>query len=54
MQLNPFSPSVVHLQITNLWAKSKPVEEFVLGQRLGRIAAEIMGVKDLSYQSIVV
>ncbi|KAL3148398.1 hypothetical protein ABBQ38_013855 [Trebouxia sp. C0009 RCD-2024] len=32
-------------QITNLWAKSKPVEEFVLGQKLGRIAAEIMGVE---------
>ena len=33
------------LQITNLWAKSKPVEEFVLGQKLGRIAAELMEVR---------
>jgi len=28
----------------NLWAESKPVEEFVLGQKLGRIASELMGV----------
>ena len=36
---------LVHLQITNLWANSKPVKEFVLGQKLGRIAAELMGVR---------
>lgn len=45
LQRNLFLHSVLHLQITNLWAKSKPVEEFVLGQKLGRIAAEIMGVR---------
>ena len=45
LQCNPCSHSALHLQITNLWAKSKPVEEFVLGQKLGRIAAEIMGVR---------
>lgn len=33
------------LQITNLWTKSKPVEEFVLGQKLGRIASQLMGVR---------
>lgn len=39
------SCQLLHLQITNLWANSKPVEEFVLGQKLGRIAAELMGVR---------
>ena len=30
------------LQIMNLWTKSDLVKEFVLGQRLGRIAAELL------------
>lgn len=33
------------LQISNLWEHSELVKEFVLGQRLGRIAAELMEVK---------
>ncbi len=33
------------LQVTNLWAVSEIVKEFVLGKRLGRIAAELMGTK---------
>ena len=45
LALQPFSHSFWHLQITNLWANSKPVEEFVLGQKLGRIAAQLMGVR---------
>ena len=28
----------------NIWVESKPVKEFVLGQKLGRIASELMGV----------
>lgn len=32
------------LQITNLWAVNKQVEEFVLGHKLGQIASELMGV----------
>ena len=32
------------LQIMNLWTKSEVVKEFVLGKRLGRIAAELMEV----------
>jgi ectoine hydroxylase-related dioxygenase (phytanoyl-CoA dioxygenase family) len=32
------------LQIMNLWRQSEVVEEFVMGRRLGRIAAELMGV----------
>jgi hypothetical protein len=33
------------LQIVNLWTKSAVVKEFVLGQRLGRLAAELMGCR---------
>jgi ectoine hydroxylase-related dioxygenase (phytanoyl-CoA dioxygenase family) len=33
------------VQVTNLWRKSEGVRSFVLGQRLGRIAAELMGTK---------
>lgn len=32
------------LQVTNLWRHSERVKEFVLGRRLGRIAAELLGV----------
>ncbi|NIP82818.1 MAG: phytanoyl-CoA dioxygenase, partial [Gemmatimonadetes bacterium] len=32
------------LQVTNLWRRSEPVKELVLGERLGRIAAELMRV----------
>jgi len=32
------------LQVMNLWTKSEGVSEFVFGKRLGRIAAELMGV----------
>lgn len=32
------------LQIMNLWTESPNVREFVFGKRLGRIAAELMGV----------
>ena len=32
------------LQIMNLWRQSEKAEEFVMGQRLARIAAELMGV----------
>jgi hypothetical protein len=32
------------LQVTNLWRKSEAVRTFVMGRRLGRIAAELMGV----------
>ena len=32
------------LQVMNLWESSALVREFVLGKRLGRIAAEILGV----------
>jgi ectoine hydroxylase-related dioxygenase (phytanoyl-CoA dioxygenase family) len=32
------------LQIMNLWLKSDIVKEFVMSKRLGRIAAELMGV----------
>ncbi len=32
------------LQIMNLWTESPQVKEFVFGKRLGRIAAELMGV----------
>jgi ectoine hydroxylase-related dioxygenase (phytanoyl-CoA dioxygenase family) len=32
------------LQIMNLWTQSPEVREFVFGKRLGRIAAELMGV----------
>ena len=33
------------LQIMNLWTKSSVVREFAFAKRLGRIAAELMGVK---------
>lgn len=33
------------LQVTNLWRRSPQVREFVLGRRLGRIAAELLGVR---------
>jgi ectoine hydroxylase-related dioxygenase (phytanoyl-CoA dioxygenase family) len=33
------------LQVINLWTHSAIVKEFVMGQRLGRIAAELMGVR---------
>jgi ectoine hydroxylase-related dioxygenase (phytanoyl-CoA dioxygenase family) len=32
------------LQVMNLWESSRLVEEFVLGRRLGRIAAELLAV----------
>lgn len=32
------------LQIMNIWTKSEIVKEFVMGRRLARIAAELMGV----------
>jgi len=32
------------LQVMNLWTKSEGVKEFVFGKRLGRVAAELMGV----------
>lgn len=32
------------LQIMNLWTESNQVKEFVFGKRLGRVAAELMGV----------
>jgi ectoine hydroxylase-related dioxygenase (phytanoyl-CoA dioxygenase family) len=32
------------LQVPNLWTQSEIVKEFVFGKRLGRIAAELMGV----------
>lgn len=32
------------LQVMNLWERSALVREFVLGKRLGRIAAELLGV----------
>ncbi|NIR52169.1 phytanoyl-CoA dioxygenase family protein [candidate division KSB1 bacterium] len=33
------------IQITNLWQKSELIKEFVMGERLASIAAELMGVK---------
>lgn len=36
--------SKAFLQISNIWQHSEVVKEFVLGQRLGRIAAELMEV----------
>ncbi len=33
------------LQITNLWTRSALVREFVFGQRLARLAAELMGCR---------
>ena len=33
------------LQVMNLWRSSELVREFVLGRRLGRIAAELLGVR---------
>lgn len=33
------------LQVGNLWTQSAIVKEFVMGRRLGRIAAELMGVR---------
>ena len=33
------------LQVMNLWERSPRVQEFVMGQRLGRIAAELLGVR---------
>lgn len=33
------------IQITNLWEKDEAVREFVFGQRLARIAAELMGTR---------
>jgi ectoine hydroxylase-related dioxygenase (phytanoyl-CoA dioxygenase family) len=35
------------LQVTNLWTKSPLVREFVMGRRLGRIAAQLMGCRDV-------
>lgn len=32
------------LQIMNIWTKSELVKEFVMGKRIGRLAAELMGV----------
>lgn len=32
------------LQVTNLWRQNERVREFVLGRRLGRIAARLLGV----------
>jgi ectoine hydroxylase-related dioxygenase (phytanoyl-CoA dioxygenase family) len=32
------------LQVTNIWTKSAIVKEFIMGKRLARIAAELMGV----------
>src|SRR5437667_12843477 len=31
------------LQVTNLWTKSVLVKEFVMGKRVARIAADVMG-----------
>ena len=28
----------------NIWVESKPVKEFVFGQKLGRITSDLMGV----------
>lgn len=36
--------SKAFLQITNIWEQSAKVKEFVFSKRLGRIAAELMGV----------
>ncbi|HEX4125830.1 MAG TPA: phytanoyl-CoA dioxygenase family protein, partial [Tepidisphaeraceae bacterium] len=33
------------LQIMNIWTHSEVVKEFVFGKKLGRLAAELMGVK---------
>jgi ectoine hydroxylase-related dioxygenase (phytanoyl-CoA dioxygenase family) len=33
------------LQITNLWTRSEIVKEFVMGKRLGRLAAELLGCR---------
>jgi ectoine hydroxylase-related dioxygenase (phytanoyl-CoA dioxygenase family) len=33
------------LQVMNLWERSPRVQQFVMGQRLGRIAAELLGVR---------
>jgi len=33
------------LQVMNLWRASSRVREFVMGQRLGRIAAELLQVQ---------
>ncbi|MBV8707803.1 MAG: hypothetical protein JO028_11490, partial [Acidobacteriaceae bacterium] len=33
------------LQIMNLWTKSEEVKQFVMGKRLARIAAELMGCR---------
>lgn len=33
------------LQVMNLWERSPRVRQFVMGQRLGRIAAELLGVR---------
>ncbi len=32
------------LQVTNLWRRNERVKEFVLGRRLGRLAAQLLGV----------
>ncbi len=33
------------IQATNVWQKSEGIREFILAERFGRIAAELMGVK---------
>jgi ectoine hydroxylase-related dioxygenase (phytanoyl-CoA dioxygenase family) len=33
------------LQVTNVWRASEPVKEFVMGKRLARIAARVMGCR---------
>lgn len=38
---------VVDCEVQNLWRKNNKVLEFIKGQRLGRIAAELMGVSSL-------
>lgn len=40
-------PPAVSQQVQNLWQKNDRVLEFVRGQRLARIAAELMGVSSL-------
>lgn len=37
----------VTCKVQNLWRKNEKVREFIQGQRLGRIAAELMGVNYL-------
>jgi ectoine hydroxylase-related dioxygenase (phytanoyl-CoA dioxygenase family) len=35
------------IQYTNLWEKNETIREFTLSERLGKIAAELMGVKSV-------